>query len=153
MATTSTGDKITMILNGTVQAISTVIPLSITMDKPLLLKAPVLQTEIGVLIGVTGDVRGRLILEGAKIVFCGIGEVLFGMALEGEMLESFAGEIGNMIAGNVCTNVFERGLKIDITPPTVMDGKVKLSGFDKAICVPVHIDGKGTLNMILVIEE
>ena len=50
------------------------------------------------LIGITGDVKGLLVLEGNEIVFGGIGEAMFGMPLEGEMLGSFSGELGNMIA-------------------------------------------------------
>lgn len=40
---------------------------------------------------------------------------MFGMPLEGAMLESFTGEFGNMIAGNLCTFTGQHDLELDIT--------------------------------------
>ncbi len=78
---------------------------------------------------------------------------MFGMPLEGEMLESFTGEFGNMIAGNLCTAVGQENLEIDITPPTVMVGNTKLYGFEKAFVLPVTIPNIGALTVLLTIEE
>ena len=47
---------------------------------------------------------------------------MFGMSIEGEMIESFTGELGNMVAGNLCTILEKNGLILDISPPTVMTG-------------------------------
>ncbi|MFC4767215.1 hypothetical protein [Effusibacillus consociatus] len=62
----STTAKITDVLNGILQVLNKVIPLPVEIQKPVLISAPILQTEIGVLIGVTGDLFGRLIFEGSK---------------------------------------------------------------------------------------
>ena len=35
---------------------------------------------------------------------------MFGMSIEGEMIESFTGELGNMVAGNLCTVLEKNGL-------------------------------------------
>ncbi|MNH44187.1 CheY-P phosphatase CheX [compost metagenome] len=75
------------------------------------------------------------------------------MPLEGEMLESFTGEFGNMIAGNLCTAVGQESLEIDITPPTVMVGNTKLYGFEKAFALPVSVPSVGALTVLLTIEE
>lgn len=141
------------VINGTLEAVTTVIPMPLAPQSPALISGPLLQPEMGVLIGITGDIRGRLLLEGKAATFGSIGETMFGMALEGSMLESFTGELGNMIAGNLCTNVAARGIKMDITPPTVLVGQTKLHGFDKALQVPVSIEGTGEFNLILILEE
>lgn len=147
------GEKITTILNGTIESIRSVIPLSMTIDKPSLFVQPFTQTSISVLIGMIGDLRGRLIIEGHETMFGTIGETMFGMPLEGEMLESFTGELGNMIAGNLATVVSQKGITIDITPPTVLVGQTKIYGFDKAFRVPIHFESNGELQLILTIDN
>ncbi|KFZ43758.1 chemotaxis protein CheX [Anoxybacillus flavithermus] len=147
------GEKITTILNGTIESIRSVIPLAMTIEKPSLFTQPFAQTSISVLIGMTGDLRGRLMIEGHEAMFGSIGETMFGMPLEGEMLESFTGELGNMIAGNLATIVSQKGITIDITPPTVLVGQTKIYGFDKAFRVPIHFESKGELQLILTIDN
>lgn len=147
------GEKITTILNGTIESIRSVIPLTMAIDKPSLFTQPFTQMSISVLIGMTGDLRGRLMIEGHETMFGNIGETMFGMPLEGEMLKSFTGELGNMIAGNLATIVSQKGITIDITPPTVLVGQIKIYGFDKAFRVPIHFENKGELQLILTIDN
>jgi chemotaxis protein CheX len=96
--------------------------------------------------------RGRIIIDGEEPAFSKIGEGMFGMALEGEMLESFAGELGNMIAGNLSIYISGQGLQMDITPPTVLVGETKLYGFEKAYSLPVKVAGAGELMIVLMLE-
>ncbi|CAH0186977.1 CheY-P phosphatase CheX [Peribacillus sp. Bi96] len=100
----------------------------------------------------TGDICGRLIIEGTNGCMSKIGESMFGMPLEGEMLESFAAELGNMLAGNVATSLASEDTIMDITPPTVIVGKTKMYGFNEAIHLPISMDGAGTIHIILMIE-
>ncbi|RAK18478.1 chemotaxis protein CheX [Anoxybacillus vitaminiphilus] len=149
----SLGDKVMIILNGTIEAAKGIIPLQFTVDKPSHFTAPLTQSSIGVLIGMTGDVRGRLIIEGDVSSFSHIGEMMFGMALEGEMLQSFTGELGNMIAGNLATTLSQQGITMDITPPTVLVGQAKLYGFKKAFRVPILIENIGEIQIIVTVES
>lgn len=149
----SLGENVTHVLNGTIDSVKSVIPISIAVGKPFLITEPLQQTSIGVLIGIVGHIKGRLILESDQTTFGAIGEVMFGMPLEGEMLQSFTGELGNMIAGNLCTIVAQKGLEIDITPPTVMVGSSTLYGFNKGINITIGIEGKGEMQIILMVEN
>ncbi|PKG24074.1 chemotaxis protein CheX [Niallia nealsonii] len=142
----------TEILNGTIESVKSVLPFEISIHKPLQISAPFLQKSLGVLIGITGDLRGRIIIDGNEHVFSKLGETMFGMLLEGEMLESFSGELGNMIVGNLSTFVSQNGIEMDITPPTVLIGETKMYGFDKALQLPISLNELGTLNVILMIE-
>jgi chemotaxis protein CheX len=143
---------ITDVLNGTIESIKSVLPIQVEIQQPKLFNAPFNQHTIGVLIGITGDIKGRIVIDGEEEVFSKIGELMFGMPLIGEMLESFAGELGNMIAGNMSTQIANNGLIIDITPPTVIVGNSKIFGFSKAIRLPIQVDQIGEMSIILMLE-
>lgn len=149
----SSSKHIQTILNGTIQSLKTIIPLNVTVGAPTITSEPYEQHEMGVLIGIVGDIKGRIILDATPTTFSNIGNTMFGMPLEGEMLESFTGELGNMIAGNLCTNVGQNGLDLDITPPTVMVGHTKLYGFHQAFQLSVTLDGAGEIVILLTIDE
>ncbi|WP_144511385.1 chemotaxis protein CheX [Bacillus sp. FJAT-22090] len=149
----SASKHIQTILNGTIQSLKSVIPLTMDIKSPSLMVQPFEQKEMGVLIGIIGDVKGRIIIDSTSNCFSSIGATMFGMPLEGEMLESFTGELGNMIAGNLCTSVASNGVEIDITPPTVIVGTTRLFGFQHAFKLPVEISDVGELTIILTIDE
>ncbi|MDI2589540.1 chemotaxis protein CheX [Psychrobacillus sp. NEAU-3TGS] len=149
----SASKHIQTILNGTIQSLKSVIPLSMDIKSPSLMVQPFEQTEMSVLIGIIGDIKGRIIIDSTSNGFSKIGATMFGMPLEGEMLESFTGELGNMIAGNLCTTVVANGVEIDITPPTVIVGTSRLFGFQHAFQLPVEIADVGEITIILTIDE
>jgi chemotaxis protein CheX len=150
MAATAT---ITNILNSTIDSVRTVIPSEISIENPVLYSSASVSSSLSVLIGMTGEVQGRLIIEGDPTIFGAISELMFGMQLEGEMLESFTCELGNMIAGNLATHASQRRVTMDITPPTLLIGQTTIKGFSQAVAVPVNIAEKGKLNIILMIEQ
>ncbi|TQR15340.1 chemotaxis protein CheX [Psychrobacillus soli] len=149
----SASKHIQTILNGAIQSLKSVIPLSMDIKSPSLMMQPFEQKEMAVLIGIIGDIKGRIIIDSTSNCFSQIGATMFGMPLEGEMLESFTGELGNMIAGNLCTSVATNGVEIDITPPTVIVGTTRLFGFQHAFKLPVQIEEVGDLTIILTIDE
>ena len=139
------------LLNGTYTSLKTVIPIDHQIAKPTLLNQ-YLQLHFGVLIGITGDVKGQLILSGEQHVFGSIGKAMFGADLEGDMLMSFSGELGNMIAGSLSTNIVAQGIKTDITSPTILQGSTTLSGYDKAIHTIVQFAGVGQMDIYLLLD-
>jgi chemotaxis protein CheX len=92
-----------------------------------------INVHFGTILGFTGDLKGHLIFHGDRNVFSKIGEVMFGMPISGEMLVSFTGELGNMLAGSLSTFIFEKGCTIDITPPSVLEGDSKISVFNQGV--------------------
>ncbi|MFJ7826314.1 chemotaxis protein CheX [Psychrobacillus sp. NPDC096623] len=149
----STSKHIQTVLNGTIQSLKSVIPISMDIKPPSLMVQPFEQKEMGVLIGIIGDIKGRIIIDSTAESFSAIGATMFGMPLEGEMLESFTGELGNMVAGNICTSVASSGVQVDITPPTVIVGSTRLFGFQHAFKLPVVIENIGAMTIILTIDE
>lgn len=139
-------------LNCTSEAIKSVIPSVITVGKPQLLTEPHYQFSMGVLIGITGDIRGKLLIVSNQTTFQSIGELMFGFHPPDEMLESFIGELGNMIAGNFCTLTSKEGFVVDITPPSVLMGQTKISNGEIANILSVSIDGKGEIQCVMTME-
>ena len=127
--------------------------MAISIGAPSTSVEPYIQREMGVLIGIVGDLKARIIIDGSPTIFGNIGGAMFGMPLEGEMLESFTGEFGNMIAGNLCTHVGEQNLELDITPPTVMVGNTKLYGFQQAFRLPATIETVGDITVLLTVDD
>lgn len=141
------------LLNSTIESVKQIIPIPTEIKPQNVFEQTVVQSEIGVLIGITGDVSGRILIEGKSQTFSKLGESMFGMPMEGEMLHSFVGEVANMIAGHTATFVSQKGREIDITPPTVMVGQLQLSGFKQGISVPVDITNVGEIHIILLLQS
>lgn len=139
--------KLAELIEGIESAISTVLPLPCTLVEPQWVSQLLPQFDIGVLVGITGGIKGSMTLNGTSNMFSSIGEVMFGMPLEGEMLGSFVGELANMIAGNLSSFIYQRGLVIDISPPTVLMGETQLYGFEKALQIPVQLEELGNFNV------
>lgn len=139
-------------LNGsTIESVKQILP--ITYEN---ITAPVICSELtchfGVLVGITGTIKGKVLYKSDVDFFSFVGELMFGMALEGDMLKSFAGELGNMISGGLCTNIFSKGMTIDITAPTIIEGKMTLSGFKEAIEIEMTFQNGKKLEIGLMID-
>lgn len=146
-------ESVNELLGCIMDSVKQVVPIPLTVEAPYLNDATELQTGMCVLVGFTGESAGRMLIDGHVESFVKLGETMFGMALEGEMLHSFVGEVANMTAGNMCTLISQKGRKVDITPPTIMEGEMKLFGFEKAVFVPFTIDHVGKMNIILLLQE
>lgn len=140
------------ILNNTIQSLTSVIPIKFDALAPSLTTQPYEQKELSVLIALLGDVRGRLIIDTTESTVSAIGEAMFGMKIEGEMIESFTGELGNMVAGNLCTLLEKESLTLDISPPTVLTGETKFYGFTQAFKLPLNFPDSAPTNVLLTID-
>lgn len=95
------------------------------MGAATLRKEPFLSEDVLVSLGIVGDLKGRVIFstgrETAKFV---ASSMMMGMPLDelSDMAKSALCELGNMIMGNVATLLFNQGVQIDITPPTLLTG-------------------------------
>jgi chemotaxis protein CheX len=97
--------------------------------------------------------EGRLLIDGGSETFGALGASMFGMALEGEMLHSFVGELGNMLAGNICSFISTKGWKVDITPPTILMGEMKWFDSVKVFSLPIAIPDVGQININLLLQQ
>ena len=115
----------------------------VAIQKPILKEAKFDHDYWVIIIGVTGEMRGQ---------------VLIGMT-EVKTIDDFAssaiGELGNMIMGNAAIVFSSNGVGIDITPPTLSHGEVSFTNnFAKTLCVPmVFADGSGSIDLFLALRQ
>ncbi|WP_166786737.1 chemotaxis protein CheX [Jeotgalibacillus salarius] len=149
----STSKVVTELLNGMVHSIRKVMPVHIEHSNPSVLTKPYEQEQIAVLIGMTGQLKGNILIDGEKQHFSSLGNTMYGMYLEDDMLISFIGEIGNMIAGNLTTYISSEGVEMDITPPSVMSGSTTLHNYAQAIHLPFKAEGVGNFSILVSIQQ
>lgn len=145
--------SITELLNGVTESIKGVVP--IPSEKGKLKKAgnELENVDVAVIIGVVGGFKGRLIFHGSNEVFGKIGESMFGMPLEGDMLKSFCGELSNMIMGSTCSYIEKLEIPIDITPPTVVTGNSDIYSSDKGLTLYYIFENTGEMKVSVLLEE
>jgi|SRR5690625_1650026 len=149
--TKTNSSLITELLNATLLSIKNVVPMTFDMQEPQRLMKD-FHLNFGVLIGTVGDLNGKLVFSGDMTVFSKLGEVMYGMPLEGEMLQSFSGEIGNMIAGGISTHLAKNQTEINITPPTILQGDTTLSGYKQGIQLNVHFMDAEDFSIYLLLD-
>ncbi len=149
----SDSSVITKLLNSAIHSIKAVLPLDVEIKKPKLVSKNEMSTNLGVLIGMTGECQGHLILKAEPSTFGNIANSMFGMQVEGEMLFSFTGELGNMLAGNMTTFASQQGITMDITPPTVIEGQTTLHNSKAPVELPFNVAGAGEMSFLLAIAE
>jgi len=148
-----TSTTIQTILNSTIQALNTILTMKIDLQSPSYTLEPLLQEDIWVQIGLTGDINGKIIIDSTSSTFSAIGARMFGIPIEGDMLVSFTGEFGNMFAGHFSTHLVQEFTNIDITPPTVFDrNSSTIYGFEKAFRLPVTIEDAGKMTILFTID-
>ena len=69
-----------------------------------------------------------------------------------EMGQSAISELGNMISGNASTILYNQGVRVDITPPKIVQFAAA-AGFQakKALTIPLIMDGIGELDIQVII--
>lgn len=91
--------------------------------------------EMCAVIGLTGTLNGKLVLKGMEDTFQGISELMYGMKLEGPMLQSFTGELANMIGGNLSIGLSQMNIPVDITAPTILQGNTRISVYRSGVVI------------------
>ena len=110
-----------------------------------------------IIIGITGDVRGQVIIEFTNHVACDIaGKMMMQGPLPelGEIGHSAICELGNMVLGNAATLFSSQGIGIDITPPTVGSGDMTFNtSFTKNLCIPLSYEDSKCINFNIAITS
>lgn len=144
---------ITCVLNGTIESVKSVIPIQLKIDPPYIPQQPLEKTSMSAHITIKGTISGQIIINGDKQVFSLIAEAMFGLSLDGDMLQSFTNELGNMIAGNLATSIANKGFEIDIAPPAIQEEYTPPVTFDKALSLPVQISAVESFTIVLLVKQ
>lgn len=120
--------------------------------------SPFYTQHVIIIIGIAGEFKGQVFFSMDEATACKIASaMMMGMEVAAldEMSKSAIAELGNMIMGNVSTEFYNNGIKIDITTPTVLVGtdmSVSTKGI-KTICVPLELDNGGKIEIDVAVQE
>jgi chemotaxis protein CheX len=132
--------------------------IDVQMGKPYLAKSEYEGNALITIIGVTGQLRGQVIINMDIETACKIASnMMMGMPVNelNDMAKSAVSELTNMILGNAATIFSTNGITIDITPPSVCLGNnLSISVSDaKNICVPLIFEEKYAVNINVALKE
>ena len=127
-----------------------------SIGKPYVKKTEFEDETVAIMIGITGEMRGQVMIAMKITKACEIAsKMMMGMPVPelDEMAMSSISELGNMIMGNAATILSTKGIGIDITPPTLCRGAMKISQtYAKNICIPMSSDGSMVLELDIALK-
>lgn len=127
------------------------------LGKVYLKTSPYRSEDIIIMVGLTGKIRGQANFSmkkefGLKLA----SNMMMGMPVTelDDMSKSAIAELANMIMGNAATLLYNRGIQIDITPPSLLTGEniyISQSRM-RTICIPLLV-GDDTVELDISTEE
>lgn len=94
--------------------------------KLIIKENPIPSLDVAIIIGITGGVTGEIVYSMSYPMVQKIAEVLMPGLSQEQMMNEYkdiVGELANMITGNAMNLFASTGKVIDMTTPTVIDGK------------------------------
>lgn len=119
--------------------------------------SPYKSDNVIIIVGLTGKIRGQAIFAMSSDVALGIAsKMMFGAPLAelDEMAKSAISELTNMILGNTATILYNKGINIEITPPSLLMGEnMHISPNKmKTISIPLMLNEGGTIEIDISVE-
>ncbi|EOD01627.1 chemotaxis protein CheX [Caldisalinibacter kiritimatiensis] len=139
------------------EIISQVANIEVTQKDFYFKKEVVLKDNIGIIIGMTGTLKGQVVISLTEDIAKKIASNMMGgmpVAVLDEMAKSAICELGNMILGNAAVGLYDFGASVDITPPSVLQGNhmVYTSSSPEIMCVPFEIE-ENQIELNLLLEK
>ena len=136
-------DIINPFLMAGMQLLKDVSQIETKLGKPTAKQAHFEDDTIVIMIGITGEMKGQVMLAFPNHIACRVaGNMCMMEATQmDDLFMSAICELSNMIMGNAATIFSTKGIGIDITPPTVCVGNMTFtSSVGQNICVPLVIN-------------
>lgn len=149
-------EYINVFLVAATQVMRDMCQLQLGVGKPYVKPTEFDRDMIVVSIGITGEIRGQVLLAFGTDVACDIASKMCFMQITqlDELSISALSELGNMILGNAATVLSTKGIGIDITPPSIIQGNFKLaSAYAKNVCVPLVYDGNKIVELDISLRK
>lgn len=117
----------------------------VRLGKIFIKTSPYDSDSVIIILGITGKIRGQVIFNMSRKVALMIASAMMGgmeVTQLDEIAKSAISEMTNMILGNTATILFNRGIKIDITPPSLLLGEsMQISSNKmKTVCIPLTLN-------------
>ena len=129
--------------------------IDVKIGKPYVRKAEFTSDEFMIMLGVTGTIKGQVIICFSKDTSLDLASKMCMMQLEqlDDLAQSALCELCNMILGNAATVFFSKGISVDITPPTMCQGNVVFENrYASNICIPLVYDGGNSIEIDVAIK-
>ena len=128
------------------------------LGKVFLRSSPYKGEAIVIMVGITGKMRGQTIFTMSKQTAFKIASAMMGgMPVEelNEISKSALSELTNMILGNAATLLYNKGIGIEITPPSLLLGENLSISQSKmqTICIPLYLTDTEILEIDLSVEN
>lgn len=111
---------------------------------------------VAAIIGLTGDVEGRVLLDMATPTALGIASTMNGEQITefDALAKATIAELANMIAGRAVTQLHGLGFNFDLTPPSLITGEnmVVTDNGVEALIVPLDLS-EGRLEINVAVRE
>lgn len=145
-------EYINLLIEASKSVLKTIADMDISVGEAYLKTSPYSSDTVAVIIGLMGDLKGQVIISMDTLVASKIASaMMMGMPVIelDEMSKSAITEAANMILGNAATILYDQGIKIDITPPSLLMGdNMQISTPKmKTVCVPLNIRSGGTIEL------
>ena len=149
-------------INPFIEASQTVIKQVANVDaklgKVFLKSAPYMGESILIIVGITGKIRGQAIFTMNKnVAFKVASAMMYGMPVDelNEISKSALSELTNMILGNTATILYNKGIGIEITPPSLLFGEnLQITPSKmKTICIPLYLSDDEILEIDISVED
>lgn len=145
-------EHINPFLMASIKILKDVCQIDATMGKPCVRTTEFTEDSLVIMIGVTGEMKGQVLINFSNPVACDIASKMTMMQITelDELGSSAVCELGNMILGHAATLFSTKGIAIDITPPTTCKGNVTFNtSYSANICVPLVYEGDKTIEIFI----
>lgn len=151
-------DHINPFIQASRTVMKTVANIDVTLGKVYLKTSPYSSDTVVVVVGLMGALRGQVLFSMDKPVALQIASaMMMGMTITelDEMSKSAIAESANMILGNAATLLYNNGVKIEITPPSLMIGdNIQISTPNmKTLCIPLLLSTGGKIELDIALVE
>lgn len=111
---------------------------------------------VAALVGLAGDVEGRVLIDMSKDTAIAIASSMNGEELKemDDLVKATITELANMITAQAVTKLHELGFKFDLTPPSIITGdNMRVSDLNvEALIVPLTVP-HGLVEINVAIRE
>ena len=112
---------------------------------------------VAALVGLAGDVEGRVLFDMTKETSLNIVSAMNGEKFTqlDEMAKATIQELANMITAQAVTKLYDLGFKFDLTPPALFSGEnMEISNHEvEALIVPMDLGNNGKIEINVAIRE
>ncbi len=148
-------EHVNIFLMAATKVISEACNVSPHVGKPYLRDSHFTDDSVVIMIGVTGEIQGQVMLVFKKEVALSIASKMMFMEVTqlDEISTSAICELGNMIMGNASTVFSTKNVGIDITPPSMCEGNFSISGAVTNMCIPIYINDTDYVELDLCVKQ